>query len=202
MAKPSWLTVSPMSGSGNKTLSNSASAHTGRVERTGTVTITADGASSPKTYKVTQSPKAEFASFNDGEDMAVQKSGGTVNVKGKTNSSKLTFAWKGNVNDVTLPESYTANGKPSTNGSSISGDPGASAEFEFSISLSIPVNGTVNEVNRVLQVTTNDSQVTEITLKQAAGDATLSVTPTEITLDQSGSAKTVEVKSNTIWTVS
>lgn len=37
--KPSWLTVSPMSGSGNDTLQNTASVHTGRLVRTGTVTV-------------------------------------------------------------------------------------------------------------------------------------------------------------------
>lgn len=46
--KPSWLTVSPMSGSGNDTLQNTASVHTGRLVRTGTVTVTAVGVSLPK----------------------------------------------------------------------------------------------------------------------------------------------------------
>ena len=43
MAKPSWLTVSPMSGSGNGVLQNTGSVHTGRNVRTGTVTVTATG---------------------------------------------------------------------------------------------------------------------------------------------------------------
>ena len=43
MAKPSWLNLNPSTGSGNGTIANSASAHTGRTARTGTVTITGVG---------------------------------------------------------------------------------------------------------------------------------------------------------------
>lgn len=57
MAKPNWLNVTPTEGSGNSTISNSASAHTGRVARTGTVTVTGSGVTTPATYKVTQNPK-------------------------------------------------------------------------------------------------------------------------------------------------
>ena len=67
MAKPSWLTVSPMSGSGNGVLQNTGSVHTGRNVRTGTVTVTATGVAQPKTYKVTQEAKPEFISIDNGE---------------------------------------------------------------------------------------------------------------------------------------
>lgn len=53
MAKPSWLTVSPMSGSGNGVLQNTGSVHTGRNVRTGTVTVTATGVATPKTLRAT-----------------------------------------------------------------------------------------------------------------------------------------------------
>ena len=42
--KPSWLITNPATGgSGNGAIQNSASEHTGRVARTGTVTVTATG---------------------------------------------------------------------------------------------------------------------------------------------------------------
>ena len=71
MAKPSWLIISPASGSGNGTISNSAAAHTGRVARQGTVTVTGAGVAQPVTYAVTQEAKAEFASFDDGQEKAI-----------------------------------------------------------------------------------------------------------------------------------
>lgn len=102
MAKPSWLNLNLSTGSGNGTIANSASAHTGRTARTGTVTITGVGVSTPATYKVTQTPKSEFASFENGAEMSAPKAAGTVTVEGKTNSQKLTFAWAGSVSDVTI----------------------------------------------------------------------------------------------------
>ena len=202
MAKPAWLTVDPSTGSGNGTISNSASAHTGRVARTGTVTVTGTGVATPATYTVTQTPKAEFASFDDGESMAAGKAGGTVTVTGKSNSSKLTFSWAGTVSDVSIPASYTAAGTTTSNGTAITGDPGATAEYAFSIALTFPANTTVSEITRSLIVTCNGSQSAQIAIVQSAGDATLSVSPSEITIPQAGTAQTVTVTSNTSWTVS
>lgn len=202
MAKPSWLNTTPTSGSGNGTISNSANEHTGRVARTGTVTVTGVGVSSPSTYQVTQSPKAEFVSFDDGAEMSAPKLGGAVTVTGKSNSQKLTFKWSGSVLDVTIPETYTANGSSANNGQSISGDPGATSEFAFSLALTFPANTEVEEVQRILIVEAGGGQSKQITIKQAAGDATLTVEPTEITIPQDGTAQTVQVTSNTTWTVS
>ena len=202
MAKPSWLQVTPQSGSGNDTISNSANEHTGRVARTGTVTVTGVGVSEPATYQVTQSPKEEFVSFDNGAEMSAPKSGGAVTVTGKSNSQKLTFKWSGSVLDVTIPETYTANGSSANNGQNISGDPGATAEFAFSLALTFPANTEVEEIQRILIVEAGGGQSKQITIKQAAGDATLTVDPTEITIPQDGSAQTVQVTSNTTWTVS
>ena len=202
MAKPAWLTVSPGSGSGNGTISNSASAHTGRVARTGTVTVTGTGVVTPATYQVTQTPLAEFAAFDEGATMAAAKSGGTVTVTGTSNSSKLTFSWAGTVLDVNIPSTYTAAGSSATNGSAITGDPGATSQFAFSVALTFPANTSVSDVTRSLIVTDNAGNSVQIAIVQAAGDATLSVSPTEITIPQAGTAQSVTVTSNTSWTVS
>lgn len=201
--KPSWLTTNPAAGgSGNGVIQNTASAHTGRVARQGTVTVTAAGLSTPKTYKVTQTPKAEFVNFNNGDEMASPKTGGTLTISGKSNSSKLTFSWVGDAEGVTLPAKYQANGVDTNNGTVISGDPGAQNEFAFSIDLEIPENETVAEIVRTLLVTANGAQTAQIAIKQAAGDPTLSIEPTEITIPQTGTpAVSVQVTSNTTWTI-
>ena len=202
--KPSWLTTNPASGgSGNGAIQNSASEHTGRVARTGTVTVTATALETPKTYKVTQSPKAEFVSFNDGAEMAAGKAGGALTIQGKSNSAKLAFSWVGSVEDVEIPESYQANGSSANNGEAISGDPGAQNEYDFSIQLTLPENDTVDEVVRTLLVTADGGQNAQISIKQAAGDPTLEIDPTEITIPQAGTpAVSVQVTSNTTWTIS
>lgn len=202
MAKPSWLTTDPNSGSGNGSISNTASVHTGRLVRTGTVTVTAVGVAEPKTYTITQKAKAEFVSFDDGVEMSAPKQGGALTVLGKSNSAALTYAWVGDVSDVELPTQYKANGAATNNGGAIAGDPGATAEYASSIELNLPENGTVDEVERVIKVTAQGGQSAQITIKQAAGDAFLTIDPTEITLEADGSAVSVTVTSNTTWTVS
>lgn len=202
MAKQNWLLVNPSTGSGNGTISNSAAAHTGRVARVTDVTVTGVGVSTPSIYKVTQEPKLEFVSWDNGAEMSAPKTAGTVTVVGKTNSSKLTFEFQGNSFEVDLPESYMANGVSTKNGLAIAGDPGAQAEFAFSIELEFPLNDTIDEVVRTLTVTANGGQAAQIAIKQAAGDARLSVNPLEITIPQDGSAVSVQVTSNTSWTVS
>ena len=44
MAKPSWVTTQPSSGTGNGSVKVSASAYTGRTQRSGSLTYTAEGA--------------------------------------------------------------------------------------------------------------------------------------------------------------
>lgn len=202
MAKPSWLTTDPNSGSGNGSISNTASVHTGRLVRTGTVTVTAVGVAEPKTYTVTQKAKAEYVSFDDGVEMSAPKQGGALTVLGKSNSAALTYAWVGDVSDVELPTQYKANGAATNNGEAITGDPGATAEYASSIELNLPENNTVDEVERIIKVTAQGGQSAQITIKQAAGDAFLTIEPTEITLEADGSAVSVTVQSNTTWTVS
>ena len=103
---------------------------------------------------------------------------------------------------MAIPQSYTANGSPATNGAEITGDPGAANEYDFSLSLQFPANATVEEISRVLKVTAEGGQEAQIDIKQAAGDAYITVEPTEITLEADGTAVSVTVKSNTQWSAS
>ncbi len=197
MAKPTWVTAQPSSGTGNGTVQVSATAHTGRVQRTGELTYKADGADDV-VQSVTQKGKEEFVTV---ENVSASKAGGSVTVKGNSNSSKLTFALgTGNIT-ITLPNTYTAAGKSATNGTAISGDPGASAEFEFSLAITVPANTTVEAKSRQVTVTTAGGQAATSTISQAAGDAALEVLPASITLEADGTAVEVTVTSNTSWTV-
>lgn len=201
MAKPNWLILDPTTGSGNGSISNSAAAHTGRVARTGIVTVTGEGIAEPVTYKVTQSPLAEYVSFNNGTEMAAGKQAGKVTIEGKSNAAKLTFSFVGEPYDVELPASYSAAGVSTENGVAIEGDPGASAEYAFSIVLDLPLNDTIDEVTRTILVKSEGGKSAQIAVKQAAGDARLAVDPTEITIDQAGNPVSVNVESNTSWSV-
>jgi hypothetical protein len=202
MAKPGWLIINPTQGSGNGTITNSANAHTGRVARTGIVTVTGIEVPTPVTYKVIQEPKLEFVSYENGTEMSASKEAGKVTVVGKSNSAKLTFSWLGDSHSVSLPNSYSAGGIITNNGSNIEGDPGASAEYSFTLELDFPKNDTIDDIIRTLIVTANGGQSSQIAIVQAEGDARLSISPTEITIPQDGSTVSVVVTSNTTWTVS
>ena len=54
MAKDSWLTVNPMAGEGNATLTNSGTIHKGRLERQTVVTAVVKGIEAAKSYQVKQ----------------------------------------------------------------------------------------------------------------------------------------------------
>lgn len=211
MAKAAWLTVNPASGNGNATVQNTGTAHTGREQRETTVTGVAVGVSPNKTYKVIQKGKTEFASFNDGAETTVSKSGGTLTISGKTNSSKLNFELvdlktravvEGGL-ELTLPSKYTAGGQETTNNVAITGDPGATQEFEFSITFTgIEPNTSVDELTAALKVTTAGGQTAQIQIKQSAGDPEFAFGQDTITLEASGAAVSQTIVSNTSWELS
>lgn len=211
MAKAAWLTVNPASGNGNETVQNTGTAHTGREQRETTVTGVAVGVSPNKTYKVIQKGKTEFASFNDGAETTVSKSGGTLTISGKTNSSKLNFELvdlktravvEGGL-ELTLPSKYTAGGQETTNNVAITGDPGATQEFEFSITFTgIAPNTSVDELTAALKVTTAGGQSVQIQIKQSAGDPEFAFGQDTITLEASGAAVSQTIVSNTSWELS
>lgn len=211
MAKAAWLTVNPASGNGNATVQNTGTAHTGREQRETTVTGVAVGVSPNKTYKVIQKGKTEFASFNDGAETTVSKSGGTLTISGKTNSSKLNFELvdlktravvKGGL-ELTLPSKYTAGGQETTNNVAITGDPGATQEFEFSITFTgIEPNTSIDELTAALKVTTAGGQSAQIQIKQSAGDPEFAFGQDTITLEASGAAVSQTIVSNTSWELS
>lgn len=91
MAKASWCTVAPMSGSKNGSIAISASAHTGRVACNTNVTVTnANGTRSTAAIAVSQAGAA-VASTIDATKPDIPKTGGKVVVNGTSNSQKLRF---------------------------------------------------------------------------------------------------------------
>jgi len=200
MVKASWAVVNPSSGSGNKTVNvSSSSEHTGRSARTTTLTITAANVDA-KTVTVTQSGKPVYTDVQDSASAA--KSGQNVTIRGKANSQKLTFSLGSGTLAVELPSSYTAGGVSTNNGTNITGDPGATAEYDFSIVINVPENETIEELTRQIIVTDEGGNSDTCLLTQAVGDATLSVSKTSIELDYTGAAVSFDITSNTSWTIS
>lgn len=206
MARPSWLTINPGSGNGNGTIQFSGTGHTGRVARTYVATV-ASTKTADCTVNVSQTAKDEFVTMQATASPA--KTGGELTITGSSNSTKLTFSWKQSPAPtlvLKIPASYTAGGTSTINGTAISGDPGATAQYSFSIKFTIPVNTTIGQLTATLVVTDAGGNTAQCVITQAAGDAYLWVgkmesTKTDCTIPQAGTAASVQVFSNDAWTV-
>lgn len=197
-----FVTVDPVSGSGDQAVSISGDKYTGRLERTTNLIVVTNGGVQ-KALVVNQAAAAESVT-SDSPTTTVAKTGGNVTITGKSNSTKLTFAaTPAEENGLTLqlPENYTAAGKQTANGAVIADDPGATGEFVWSITISnVPANVSIEELVATLSVTAAGGQKAQVTITQAAGDSTLEIDKETINLDVNGSAQTVNVTSNDEWT--
>ena len=200
MAKANWAVVNPSQGSGNATVNVSSGApHTGRNVRTTILTITAPNVDA-KTVNVTQQGKPAYVDAID--NAAAEKGGQNVTISGKSNAAKLTFTLGTGDLQVTLPSQYTAGGVQTNNGVAISGDPGASAEYDFSIVINVPENTTIGELTRQIIVSDGEGHTDTCLLTQTAGDAMLVVSKTAIELAYTGEAVSFDITSNTSWVIS
>lgn len=190
------FTLTPKTGTGNAKVSISCSERTGRVA-TSPVTFTAkmNGFSVSKSVSVVQAGKPEFVTINNSA-VAVDKKGETVTITGVSNTSKLSFSCT--ASEVTF-NSYTANGASATNGVAIAGDPGASAQYAFSIPVTVSVNTTASSKTYTLNITAEGGQKTTVVLTQLASDftydLTLAASPTSI--QASGGSSTITGKYKT-----
>ena len=206
MAYANWLLPSKTQGSGNDTLDvTAASNNTGRQPRQTNITFKAANVADV-VRTVIQAGKPEFVTIQSAA--AVSKDGVAVlTIEGVSNSSKLTFALaSGGSLPLTLPANYLANSLQTNNGAAIAGDPGAGQEFPFSIQFaSIAKNPVVTERTVQLIVTDAAGHTATCTITQAAGDATLEVSPQTVNIDWNaateGTSASFNVTSNTNWTV-
>ena len=197
-----FVTVDPVSGSGDQAVNFSGEKHTGRLQRIINLTVTTNGGAK-KALVVNQAAAAEVVR-SDSPNASVQKTGGNVTITGKSNSTKLTFSVtpaKENGLTLQLPADYTAAGKTTANGAVIADDPGSDGEFVWSITISdVPANVTIDELTATLKVTAAGGQTANVTVTQAAGDSTIELDKETINLDVNGTQQTVNVTSNDSWT--
>lgn len=209
MAIPNNLEVTPFEGNGDTTISiTSKTKPTGRNDVTSSITGKIVGKSNSVTINVTEKGKNEFVTFSKRDrTIHVGENGETIEITGTSNSSKLTFSWSTNGIGILNVTSFTVNSNISaTSGAAITGDPGATAQYTFKVSIVVPKNNTTNNRDSVLQVTCNTTSIKDgFTISQMAGAAylylnSIGTTTASITIPQAGTSPTVNVLSNTNWT--
>lgn len=206
MAIPSWLTVSPTSGNKNASVSLSASAHTGRTDRTYSLSVKSSAGTPQKTanVSVTQTAKAEFLSVNTIAKVAASGNV-SITITGKSNASKIQLMAHpsaGTLEASMTPTKYIVNGTSYSSNAAITDDPGATEEYTWSVSMSIPANTSVNDQSYRFGIKTPGTDTQIITVTQSGATPTLALDKTSVTIPQTGGSSSVAVTSNTTWTVS
>lgn len=200
MATASWLKIQPTTGSGNATVNVTANtSNTGRNSRQVTLVWKAANVTNVE-RTVIQSGKSNFVDIND--TATSKQEGQVVTIKGMSNSARLTFSLGTGDLLVDVPTTYIANSVSTNNGSAISGDPGATAEYEFSVSITVEKNDGITTKTRQIIVTNEIGQTDTCTLTLAAGSPYVTVDIGNIELGwEAGSSKSVGVQSNTTWEI-
>lgn len=202
--KIGFVTFNPGSGDGDQAVTVTGEKYEGRVRRTLQVEFSSESGNVKKSTTINQSPAAEFVKIDS--TASVGKEGGTVTINGTSNSTKLTFSLTPDeTHPLTLeiPASYQAAGKATNNGATIADDPGATGPFAFSIVFSdIAENTDLNDLVNTLKVTAAGGQTANTVITQTAGDPFLEIDKDVINLDANGTPQTINVNSNTKWTIS
>lgn len=173
MPKPSWIIIKTTSGSMDGSSQITASAYTGRNNRSGTITGQTTGGAQDTT-SVSQSGKTEFITITT-VTYSANKAGQTITINGTSNSSDLKIVpGSSTISGMSYKLSVAGKADASWNGNTdiqVDGDPGASAQYNFVISAVVPNNKTTSARVMKFTVKNADEDVTsgEITINQAAG---------------------------------
>lgn len=203
---PSYLSWVPKTGTGNAQIKiNSTTPYKGRSNRTTEISGKIVGKSNSVTVTVVETAAAEYIT-PDGLSISVAKDGETIHVTGKSNSKLLTFIWKTNFG-ITNVTSFKVNGSTTaTSGTAITGDPGATGEYTYDVTVVVPKNETITARSATLEIKGEGLTVVKtITITQALGDSYLylnsqGTTTATVTIPKGGGEQTLKILSNDEWT--
>lgn len=203
---PSYLSWVPKTGTGNAQIKiNSVSPYTGRANRSTQVPGKIVGKTNAVTVTVLEKAADEFIT-SDGSTINVAKGGETIHVIGKSNSKLLTFTWKTNFGIAKVTSFKVNDSITATSGTAITGDPGATGEYTYNVTVVVPKNETINTRSATLEIKGENASVVKIiTITQALGDSYLylnvqGTTTATVTIPKGGGEQTLSVLSNDEWT--
>lgn len=192
-AKPSWITLSSVEGTGNSRVDVTAPVYKGRNGRSGSITVTVDELSEEVAIQQEGSTIWDVTT----QSLAFVKTGEAKKFTGNANLAAITFSVDSDASAWLTAGKLVVNKAQYNSGANIEGDPGANNVYAFEITFTAAANGTVSA--RTGHITVNGQKYT---VTQAAGDATLSVSPTSLTFAAAGETKQITITTNTAWTIS
>lgn len=203
---PSYLSWVPKTGTGNKQITiNSTTPYKGRSNRVTEISGKIVGKSNSVTVTVVETAAAEYIT-PDGLSISVAKGGETIHVTGKSNSKLLTFTWKTNFGIANVTSFKVNSSTTATSGTAIAGDPGATGEYTYDVTVVVPKNETITARSATLEIKGEGSTVVKtITITQALGDSYLylnsqGTTTATVTIPKGGGEQTLKILSNDEWT--
>lgn len=192
-AKPSWITLSAVEGTGNSQVDVTAPIYKGRNGRSGLITV----ATEDLTEDVTLQQEGSNIWDVTTQSLAFVKTGEAKKFTGNANLASITFVVDSDASSWLTAGKLVVDTKQYNSGASIEDDPGASDVYAFEITFTAAANSTVS--TRTGHITVNGQKYT---VTQTAGDATLSVFPTALTFAADGETKQITITTNTAWTIS
>ena len=192
-SKPSWIKLSAVEGTGNSHVDVTAPVYKGREGRSGSITVTVEDLTEDVAIQQSGSNIWDVTT----QSLAFVKTGETKKFTGNANLAAITFAVDSDASKWLTAGKLVVATKQYNSGAAIEGDPGASNVYAFEITFTAAANPTVK--TRSGHVTINGQKYT---VTQAAGDATLSVSPTSLTFAAAGETKQITITTNTAWTIS
>lgn len=203
---PSYLSWVPKTGTGNAQIKiNSANPYTGRTDRSTAISGKIVGKTNTVKVIVTEKAASEFITPN-GLTINVAKGGETIHVTGKSNSKLLTFTWKTNFGIANVTAFKVNSSTTATSGTAIVGDPGATGQYTYDVTVVVPKNETITARSATLEIKGEGSTVVKtITITQALGDSYLylnsqGTTTVTVTIPKGGGEQTLKILSNDEWT--
>lgn len=192
-AKPNWITLNAVEGTGNSQVEVTAPVYKGRRGRSGLITVTVEDL----TEDVTLQQEGSMIWNVTTRSLAFVKTGEDKKFTGNSNLASITFAVDSDASSWLTAGKLVVNKKEYNSGAEIEGDPGADNVYAFEITFTAAANPTVN--TRTGNITVNSQKYI---VTQAAGDATLTVSPTTLTFAAEGETKQIVITTNTAWTIS
>lgn len=203
---PSYLSWVPKTGTGNAQIKiNSTTPYKGRSNRITEISGKIVGKSNNVTVTVVETAAAEYIT-PDGLSISVAKGGETIHVTGKSNSKLLTFTWKTNFGITNVTSFKVNSSTTATSGTAITGDPGATGEYTYDVTVVVPKNETIKARSATLEIKGEGASIVKtITITQALGDSYLylnspGTTTATVTIPKGGGEQTLSVLSNDEWT--
>ena len=172
-----WITLDSDKGKGLATIAAGVTENTSLTSRTGSITVSTSDGSVKKTVSVRQSG-ADVVFSVDKNEHSVAAAGGDFTVK------------------VTRNIGYKINSQPEWVKQPDKANSGNVDTYTFTAEAN-----TSTEAREGIIVFCNDNnECVPVTVKQAGANATLSVSPAELTFTANTESKSLDVTSNTAWT--